>query len=244
MLREFVNPRLHGVVSWESHSQRSLIHGLIGKAVVISKLDLGFLRQEFLQIPIMKGDEAKTCFGVDNRRIAYRRMPYSLRNARAHFERVMDTEMAIRKASHEAAVPVAPSFRAASGGDLSIWRICSSTLYNDGSSVAQIVPNCYRIATKHPVLYLMDAVSLLRGEWPLGCTGYPHATFTLLRWIAPAFKTDISWHLLLRLTLAGTCLRDRHVSMYASECSRCCAALVKGIQSEIPWQALLHSNLV
>ena len=49
----------------------------VGKAVVFSKLDL---RQGFLQIPIKAEDQAKTCFWVGNRLMAYRRMPYGLRN--------------------------------------------------------------------------------------------------------------------------------------------------------------------
>ena len=37
----------------------------------------------------------KTCFGVGNQLMAYRCMPYGLRNAPAHFQRVMDTEIAL-----------------------------------------------------------------------------------------------------------------------------------------------------
>ena len=69
----------------------------VGKAVVFSKLDL---RQGFLQIPIVEGDQAKTCFWVGNRLMAYRRMPYCLRNASAHFQRVMDTELALAGLDH------------------------------------------------------------------------------------------------------------------------------------------------
>lgn len=69
----------------------------MGKAVVFSMLDL---HQGFLQIPVVEGDQTKTCYWVGNRRMAYRRMPYSLYNASTHFQRVMDTELALEGLDH------------------------------------------------------------------------------------------------------------------------------------------------
>ena len=60
-------------------------------ARVFSKLDL---RQGFLQIPIRQGDQAKTAYWVENKLMAYTRMPYGLKNASAKFQRVMDYEIA------------------------------------------------------------------------------------------------------------------------------------------------------
>lgn len=61
------------------------------EAVVFSKLDL---HQRFLQIPVVERDQAKTCYWVGNRLMAYLHMLYGLRNASANFQRVMDMEVA------------------------------------------------------------------------------------------------------------------------------------------------------
>lgn len=67
----------------------------VGKAVVFSKLDL---RQGFLQVPVVAGHQAKNCYWVGNRLMAYRLMPFGLRNA--HFQLVKNMELALAGLDH------------------------------------------------------------------------------------------------------------------------------------------------
>lgn len=69
----------------------------MGKAIVFFKSDL---RQGFLQIPFVEGDEAKTCYWVGNRLTAYHYIPYGLRDASTHFQRVMGMELALAGLNH------------------------------------------------------------------------------------------------------------------------------------------------
>lgn len=54
----------------------------------------------FLKTLIMEGDQAKTSYCVSSRLIVYRRIPYVLHNTPAHFQRVMDTKIALAGLEH------------------------------------------------------------------------------------------------------------------------------------------------
>lgn len=62
----------------------------IGTGSIFSKIDL---RSGFHQIPIKEADQPKTSFWWSNKLFMYKFMPFGLKNAPAHFQRVVDFEL-------------------------------------------------------------------------------------------------------------------------------------------------------
>lgn len=67
------------------------IFGDVAGSRFFTKVDL---RSGFHQIPVAKADQPKTTFWWGNQLYMYTRMPFGARNATAHFQRVMDAEIA------------------------------------------------------------------------------------------------------------------------------------------------------
>ena len=121
----------------------------VGKAVVFSKLDL---RQGFLQIPVAEGDRTKTCYWMGNRLMEYNRMPYGLKNASAHFQRVMDTELALAELDHCAVAFI---------DDVLIWSETPEQHVKDVGAVLDMLRGCGLRAHPDKSIFGADVIEYL-----------------------------------------------------------------------------------